>query len=271
MRAPQNANKSSAKGRGRGRPVLHHLRPLIAIGAKLKVPVMDLSLQMACQVVNAVCDNPTIEAGAAEDEGALCHSTLRKHVPKLMGGTTWRNLRREEHLNLWEHVIRIQCPGSVDSILHLVEVACAMVSTADNAQEAPPTPALQEPSEPIHPSQRLMPEDTDVESVVVTDHLLELSTGEWSAPLRPTGSADLGDQLLGDNEACSLPQPDAATSLSNEDLVEIDRSDLPLLDDLDLALLSNTSGPESDLDNVFASWSKSDPFEGLDMHWMPVI
>lgn len=279
MRLPKTESKSSAKGCGPGRPVTHDLRSCIATGAKLRIIPLDLSLEHAIQATNYICDDPTIDAGAAAEEGALCYSTLRKRVLKLMNDTPWSNLRREEHLDVWTHMLRTQYPGCVDSILYLVKSVCARVTMVNDAREALPTPVQEESPAPIDPSQWSMSdatEDTDLSSVAITEHLLEFSTSEvlvWSPP-----GTGLSHQLFGDDEACSLPQPEEAAAavdtLSGEDLAHLDAS-VPLLDDLDIDQLPNASHSagdlESDLDRLLDVWRQSDPMEGMDLQDMPLL
>ena len=281
MRLPKTESKSSAKGSGPGRPVIHDLRSCIAIGTKLGIMPMDLSLEPAIKATNSICDDPTIDAGAAGEEGALCSSTLRKRVPKLMNGTTWSKLQREDHLDVWTHILRTQYPECVDSILYLVKLVCARVSMVNDATEALPTPVQEESPPPNDPSQWTMSEateDTDLSFVAITEHLLEFSTSEvlvWPPP-----GIGLSHQLFGDDEACSLPQPEEAAAdaltgaLADDDLAHLDAS-VPLLDDLDIDQLPNASHSagvlESDLDRLLNIFMESDPMEGMDLQEMPLL
>ena len=113
--------------RGPGRPATHLIRPLIAIGAKVSIDKIDLTLDLACRAVNVVCDDPTTMAGLAALEKPICISTLRKRVAALMGGVKWRQLRSAEQ--------RL-CPHFAEPILRLVEVVVLSI----HGHVAPPPP-----------------------------------------------------------------------------------------------------------------------------------
>lgn len=123
--------------RGRGRPTVQICRPLIAIGIKLTIihGQASFSLGSACEEVNAVCSDEHCDAGMAGEEPALNDSTLRKKVRKYMDNVTWRDLRREKHLHLWQHAMKSVCPKHALTILRLVQEACIRMETRRSAPQ----------------------------------------------------------------------------------------------------------------------------------------
>ena len=121
--------------RGPGRPSTRTIRSLVAIGAKVSILGIDLSLDVACRAVNGVCDNPAIHTGLAALEAPICTSTLRKRVAALMGGgVRWRQLRSAEHKAQWIEVVHRVCPHFASSILTLVEATVLSI----HGHSAPP-------------------------------------------------------------------------------------------------------------------------------------
>ena len=198
-----------------------------------------MTLDDACEAVNAVCKDPASAAGLAQSEGELFASTLRKHTNRYMGGANWRDLNPEEHTELLRQVIRTQFPYLEGTIYRLVDLVCARISNNQPAGANLPAPAFDEPAQPMEPAGLLMEEGNDELLLAANDHLLEFSDSECFLPHEaeaPWTAGNIDNGFLLD-EATSR---DAEALLHSdsvlEDIVleELDLPGLPLLDDLEL-------------------------------------